>query len=223
MAALAAVLLDIDGTLLDSNDAHAAAWHEALERVGHPVPLKEIRGWIGMGGDALLAQIGLSDAEGPGHEAGEIRKSLVLQRMSDLRPLPGARDLLLRMRDEGLDLVVATSASAEELTGLLAQAGVADLVRAATTADDAERSKPAPDIVEAALERAGVPAREALLLGDTPYDLEAARRAGVGFVAVRSGGWPFDARKGPMPLAVFDDARALLEQWDRSPFARACR
>lgn len=216
--ALTTALLDIDGTLLDSNDAHAKAWVEALEQVGHPASFEEVREWIGMGGDNLLEQLGLSDEEGPGKEAASLRKEIFAGLLPALRPLPGARELLLRMKAAGLSRVVATSASSEELKGLLERAGIADLVQEATTADDAERSKPDPDIVQAALSRARVSADEALLLGDTPYDLQAATAAGVGFVALRSGGWDFAKVRGTAPLAVYDDPSDLVSRWDESPY-----
>lgn len=213
------VLLDIDGTLLDSNDAHARTWVQAMRQHGVEVELEAVRASVGMGGDLLLARLaGLDHEKGLGKKIAGEHKRLFLAELPRLRPFPGVRDLLLRMKGGGLRLVVATSAGAGELVPLLEQANVADLVDHATTSSDAEVSKPAPDIIEAALAKGQAAPAEAIMLGDTPYDLEAATRAGVAMVAVRCGGWPFTERDGA--LAVYDDPAAILADYDRSPFAR---
>ncbi len=215
--ALRCVLLDIDGTLLDSNDAHARTWVSALRAHGFDVPYDRIRGAIGMGGDLILRQFADLDHErGLGKRIGDERSRLFRAELPRLAPFAGVRDLLARMRASGLTCVVATSAGEDEVGPLLAQAGVADLVDHTTSSGDAEVSKPAPDIVLAALSRAQARPEEALFLGDTPFDVEAGRRAGVDVVAVRSGGWPFTDRDGA--VAVYDDAAALLEEYDVSPF-----
>jgi HAD superfamily hydrolase (TIGR01509 family) len=218
----AAVLLDIDGTLLDSNDAHARAWVETLARHGRPVRYERVRALIGKGGDKILATLlGIGDEEPLGRRLSEDRRRLFLGRyLRTLRPTPGARPLLERMRAEGLALVVATSASGDELAALLRQAGIDDLIASAATSSDAERSKPDPDIVGVALKRSGTTAARALMLGDTPYDIEAAARAGVATIALRCGrGWDDADLAGA--IAIFDDPKALLAQWDRSPLARS--
>jgi len=215
---LAAVLLDVDGTLIDSNDAHARAWAEVLEEFGHDAGFDEARPLIGMGGDKVLpALTGLAEESPEGQRILQRRGQLFRERyLSGLRPCPGARALVERMRAAGLELVVATSASQEDLQPLLEQAGVADLIEQATNAAAAERSKPDPDIVVAALRRTGQAAQH--VLGDTPYDVEAARRAGVGVVAVRCGGWGDAELEGAM--AVYDDPAAILARWEESPFGR---
>jgi HAD superfamily hydrolase (TIGR01509 family) len=216
MAPIRAALLDVDGTLLDSNDAHARAFADAFAEHGLQVPFDTIRRCIGMGGDLLIPEVSGLDAElGVGKAVAERKKELFFEMLPSLRPTPGARELVRRMKDDGLALVVATSAAEEELEGLLRQAGVLDLLPRRTSADDADVSKPAPDILEAALKKAGVAPSEALMLGDTPYDRLAAERAGVGFVAVRCGGWDFPEG------AVYDDPADLLAHWDASPFRQA--
>ena len=179
--ALHTVLLDIDGTLIDSNDAHARAWVEALAAHGYVVPFQQVRPLIGMGGDKLLPELtGLDPESGEATRIGETRGEIFLRReLPALRATPGARALLERLRSLGLDLVVATSAKADEVRALLEQAGVADLIEAAASADDAERSKPDPDIVQAALRTVRRPASHSLMIGDTPYDVEAST-AGAG-------------------------------------------
>jgi HAD superfamily hydrolase (TIGR01509 family) len=214
-----AVILDVDGTLVDSNDAHAQAWVEALAEHGHRVPFAKVRPLIGMGGDKLLPRVVGIEEDSPDGKAISTRRGEIFKQryLPTLRPFPGARALLQRMRADGMKLVVASSAKGDELDPLLEIAGAADLVEHTTSSDDAERSKPDPDIVQAALGKTGCGAHEVLMLGDTPYDLEAAHRAQVGFVGVRSGGWDDDALRGA--LAVYADTADLLAKYDSSPFS----
>jgi HAD superfamily hydrolase (TIGR01509 family) len=220
---LAAVLLDIDGTLLDSNDTHARSWAETLRRHGHAVARDRVRPLIGMGADRLLAELLGLAADDPHAQrlAGERSRLFLEHYLPSLGPTPGARRLLERLKAEGLALVVATAAGEAELPALLGQAGVADLVDAATTSGEARRSKPDPDIVEAALRKCGVEATAALMLGDTPYDIEAARAAGVGTIALRCGGWWDDAALAGA-VAIHDSPAALLAHWEASPLAGRC-
>jgi len=216
---LKAVILDVDGTLIDSNDAHAQAWVEACAEAGITVEFGEARRLIGMGGDKVLPRLtGLSEEDEAGKRLKERRGAIFRERhLQRLRPFPCARELLERFRDQGLTLAVATSASKKDLRPLLEQAGIADLIHERTDADDAEESKPAPDIVHAALRSAGVSAEEAIMLGDTPYDVEASGRAGVRCVALRCGGWDDAALEGAM--AVYQDPADLLARYPDSPFA----
>lgn len=214
-----AALLDVDGTLLDSNDAHARAWVDALGEVGIAVERERVRPLIGMGGDKLMPEVADLDPESEEGKRISARRSEIFRDryLPKLQALPGARALLERLRADGFRLVVATSAKREELDGLLKAAGVADLVDAATTSDDAEASKPDPDIVVAALGKAGVPPHRAFMLGDTPYDVEAATKASVGIVALRSGGWKDQDLRGA--LAVYDTPADLLASYEKSPFS----
>lgn len=175
------VLLDIDGTLLDSNDAHAQSWVEIFRRYGYDIPFGRVRPLIGKGSDKILPDLtGLDSEAGKGKQMTEERKQLFLRDyLPKLRPTNGARDLVERLRDDGFRLVVATSSSGDELDQLLRQARVDDLIEQATSSSDAESSKPDPDIIQAALKKGKLRAQEALMLGDTPYDIEAAARAGV--------------------------------------------
>jgi HAD superfamily hydrolase (TIGR01549 family) len=217
---LRAVLLDVDGTLIDSNDAHARAWVDAFGELGHPVPFERVRPLIGKGGDKLMPEVsGIALDSEQGKRIDERRSEIFRARyLPKLAPFPRVKELLERLRGEGLSLVIATSAQREELEPLLALIGGSSFFTGQTSSDDAEKSKPDPDIVAAALRRAQVPASEALMLGDTPYDLEAAERAGVGMVALRSGGWD-DGALG-RARAVFADVSDLLEHFEASPFGR---
>lgn len=219
MSILRAVLLDVDGTLVDSNDAHARAWKDALEHFGHDIPLEKIRALIGKGGDKLLAEVaGIDESSALGKQISQLRaRTFLRDHVPRLKPFPKARELLQRLRDDGYRLVVATSAKRSEMDVLLEICGARDLVHANTSSDDAENSKPDPDIIQAALQKAEVPAAASLMLGDTPYDVEAAARAGVRTVAVRSGGWNDAALHGA--LAIYPDVEALFVRYAESPFS----
>src|SRR5262249_6656628 len=209
-ARLAGVLLDVDGTLVDSNDAHARAWVETLAEYGYQVRFTRIRPLIGMGGDKLLCKVAGVDVDSAEGRSIERRRQEIFaeRELPHLQPCRGARALVQHIRDEGLTIVVASSAKADELRPLLERAQVADLIAVATSSDDAERSKPDPDIVRAALQRGGFSADRTVMIGDTPYDLEAAARSHVPLIALRRGGWDDDALRGA--VAIYDDPLDLL-------------
>ena len=221
-SALRTILLDIDGTLIDSNDAHARTWVDALRTHGYVVPFGQVRPLIGKGGDKLLPELtGLDPESGEAERIGATRSELFLRReLPSLRPTPGARSLLEHMLGRGLELVVATSAEEAEVRALLEQAGVSDLIQQASSADDAERSKPDPDIVQAALRSSGSQAARSAMVGDTPYDVEAAARARVPAIALRCGGWWDDAALA-QARAIYDDPADLLAHFEESPIGRA--
>jgi HAD superfamily hydrolase (TIGR01509 family) len=207
--ALRAVLLDIDGTLLDSNDAHALAWQRALAEQGYTVDFLRIRKLIGMGSDKVVPLLTGLAAEDPRAERlqerrGEIFRCELLPR---LRPFPKARELLEGLGRRKVLRGAATSASKDDLKALLERAGVSDLMDTTVSSDDVDRSKPDPDIVATALEKTHRRPHEAVLVGDTPYDVAAARRAGVRAIAVRSGRWSDGDLRDAM--VIFDDVAAL--------------
>ncbi|MBI2388029.1 MAG: HAD family hydrolase [Deltaproteobacteria bacterium] len=218
---LEALLLDVDGTLVDSNDAHAQSWVDVLTRAGFQASFDEVRRLIGMGGDKLLPTVtGVSKEEARGRELAEERTRVFMEQyLPRLRAFPDVRPLMERVRSRGVRLVVATSAQEGEAAALAKIAGIDDLLEAKTSSDDADRSKPDPDIVVAALQRVKTTADRAIMLGDTPYDVEAATRAGVPIIAVRSGGWGDADLRGA--IAIYDDVRELLRRFDESPLARA--
>ncbi len=212
------VILDIDGTLLDSALAHARAWAEALEGIGIELPLSQIRERIGKGGDKLVPELTGADDDTPlGLHVSALKKRLFRSRyLPELAPLPGARDLIARMLRNRLRLVAASSAGGDEIGELLEAATLADLISDRVSKDDVSGpSKPDPDIVAAALARLGLPASEALMLGDTPYDIEAATKVGVPCVALLSGGWRDSDLAGAR--AVYDDPLDLLRHYGSSP------
>ena len=218
-----AVLLDIDGTLLDSNDAHAQAWSDTFREAGYELGSELVRPLVGMGADKLLPQLtGLDAEQGEGKALVERRKEIFLKEyLPSVRPFPKVRDLLERMRADGLRLVVATSASDDELGGLLAALGAEWLKEEATTSSDADRSKPDPDIVHVAVEKAGVGAPRCVMIGDTPYDVEAATRAGVPMIGLRCGGWGDEELRGA--AEIYEDPADLLAKYETSLIGRGVR
>jgi HAD superfamily hydrolase (TIGR01509 family) len=215
-----AVIFDVDGTLVDSNDAHASAWQDVLREFQFPRAFADIRRLIGMGGDKLLpALTGISSD-------GELGKRIVARRarrfreayLHGLRPFPEVRALLARIAADGFRVGIASSAKQDELDALLEIAGVTDLIHRQTSSDDVDASKPDPDAVHAALAKLRISSAAAVMVGDTPYDVQAAGRAGVPAIAVRSGGWADADLAGAR--AIFDDASDLLAHYATDVFAR---
>jgi phosphoglycolate phosphatase-like HAD superfamily hydrolase len=220
---ISVVLLDVDGTLIDSNDAHATSWVEVGAEFGYTIKFDDVRWLVGMGGDKVLPRLtGLEENTSKGKQILERRGEIFRGKyLPSLAPFPHARELLERMRGDGFDLVVASSAGEEELTALLKQAGVADLISAKTSSDDAAESKPDPDIVLAALRRARTTPERAVMLGDTPYDLGACQQAGVPLIAFRCGGWDDKALKGA--AEIYDAPAEHLERYETSCLGVAAR
>jgi HAD superfamily hydrolase (TIGR01509 family) len=217
---LKSILFDIDGTLVDSNDAHARAWVEAFASENIHVEFGTVRRAIGMGGDKLMPAVASITEDSPiGRRVAQMRQEIFKKKyLPQLRPFPGARELVAAIKQRGLDGVAASSAKQKELTALLEIAGVADLLDAATSSDDAEESKPDPDIVHAALDRAKAPPGAAVMIGDTPYDIEAAARAGVATIAFRCGGWTDEDLRGARE--IYDGPADLLARIDSSLLSR---
>jgi HAD superfamily hydrolase (TIGR01509 family) len=207
------LLFDVDGTLIDSNAAHADAWTQALHEHGVDVSIDDIRRMIGMGGDKILPAVAhVSEESEEGRAIVDRKKEIFGVLLPGLRATPGARSLLEYLHERQVELIVATSADDREMKAILRQAGVDDLIPTRTTKDDARASKPDPDIVHAALARSWARPEQTLLVGDTPYDIEAADRAGIGAVALRCGGyWPDSSLSGA--LKIFDHPQALLVHW----------
>lgn len=217
------VLFDIDGTLVDSVDLHAQAWQEALARFGKQVPVEEVRGQIGKGGDALLAVfLDEEELERFGEDLAEYRTGLYQrQYLPWARAFPGARDLLARLKQGGALVGLASSCKRTELGYYLRMVGGASLVDAAVTADDAQEAKPAPDVFLACLERLALDPGDAVAVGDSPYDVEAAARAGVVTVGVLSGGFPQRELEEAGCVAVYQDCAELLARLPATPLAPA--
>lgn len=217
-----AVILDVDGTLVDSNDAQAHAWVDAMASQGHDVPFEKVRPLIGMGGDKVLPEVlGIDKDSEEGKKISAKRKEFTKTRyLSTIKSFPKAKELLEHMHNRGLKLVIATSAEPDEMEQTLKIVGphVQDLTEKQTTAKDAKQSKPDPDVIKVALEKSGFSADDVVMIGDTPYDLEAAAKAGVKSIAFRSGGW--DDKDLAQAIAIYTDTADLLENYDTSPLAK---
>ena len=214
-----ATIFDVDGTLVDSVDLHARAWQEALVEFGHHVTFEQARSQIGKGGDQLIP-VFLSKAEQKDHgdEMEEWRGKLFKSKYLPLvRPFSAVPELLRCVREAGLKVAVASSAKTSELDVYLEIACIRDLVDVATSSEDAEQSKPAPDIFRIALKKLGIQGHEAVAVGDTPYDAEAARKAGIPTIGMLCGGFTEgDLRKGGC-VAVYPGPGALLACFGASP------
>ena len=216
---LRGVIFDIDGTLVDSNEAHARSWVDTLHEAGYDVPFDVIWPMIGMGGDKLLpSATGIESDSRLGKDLSK-RRWEIFQRdyLPRLKPMPGARELVARVRQDDLAIIVASSAGGNEVGALMEAADVADLMEETTSASDAEDSKPDPDIVQAAVRKSGLEPDELIMLGDTPYDVQAAIGANVKLVGLLCGGWTMLELSGA--TAIYDDPADLLKWYDYSPFA----
>jgi HAD superfamily hydrolase (TIGR01509 family) len=213
-----AAILDIDGTLVDTNYHHAVAWYRALRQHGHVVPLWRIHRHIGMGGDHMISSL-LSDeveeAEGDAIRAAE--NALYFTFIAEVEPLRGARALLQDLHDRGRPIVLASSAKAAEVEHYLDLLGARDLADAWTTSADVQQTKPSPDLVLAALERVG--GGPAVMVGDSTWDCEAAGRAGVEAIAVLTGGFSEQELRDAGAAAVYRSIDELRVSLDETPFA----
>jgi HAD superfamily hydrolase (TIGR01509 family) len=219
---LKAVLFDIDGTLVDSNDYHVEAWQIVFQRAGASFDNGVVHDQIGKGADMLLPTLlpGTDQAEQErmGEEHGALFKSRFL---ANVEPFPGARDLLEKVQDSGRKVVLASSASSDELDYYIKLLNARDVITASTTSDDVKQTKPAPDIFATALKKlAPLSPDEVLVVGDTPYDIEAAGKCGIGAVGVRSGKFSDAVLMKAGAVALYDDVAALLADFDNSPLNR---
>jgi HAD superfamily hydrolase (TIGR01509 family) len=219
MTLIRGVIFDIDGTLVDSNDEHAKAWVEALAEFGFQVRFEDVRRLIGMGSDKLLPELsGIEKESDEGKKMSDRRAEIFRSKyLPHLKALPGSEDLLALLAEKGKRIVVASSAQADELKVLLKIAGATKYIEDATSSSDAERSKPDPDIVEVALDGLKMGLDEVVMIGDTPYDIEAATRAGIRAIAFRSGGWPDTAFE--KAIAIYDGPADLRAHFETSPLA----
>ncbi|MFD0906056.1 HAD family hydrolase [Actinomadura sediminis] len=213
-----AVLFDVDGTLVDTTYLHAVTWWQAFRQQGHVVAMAKIHRAIGMGSDKLLDQVLPGGRDRDADDAmRDAHTALYAQYWGRLRAFDGAADLLRACKGRGKRVVLASSAAEPEMRALRAALDAEDAIDETTSASEVGQSKPAPDIVELALERAGVPAARAVFVGDTAWDVEAAERVGVPCVGVLTGGWARDELEAAGAVAVFDDPRDLLEKLEKSP------
>jgi phosphoglycolate phosphatase-like HAD superfamily hydrolase len=209
------VLLDVDGTLVDTNYLHALAWSRAMRDASEWAPMNAIHRLIGMGGDQLIPEL-------LGHDnprATAARSIRYKELIDDACVFPGAADLIRKMHRNRLRVVLATSAPGDELAVLLEMLSVDDALTAQTTADDISNSKPAPDVFVKAMERGSIDPQRALAVGDSIWDVQAARAAGIGCLAVETGGFSRHELSEAGAVCVYRDVRELVDQFWTSPLA----
>jgi HAD superfamily hydrolase (TIGR01509 family) len=218
-----AILFDVDGTLIDSNDLHAAAWGEAFRHFGVDLPHDEIRSQIGKGGDNLIPSLLPPEFAARQEEIDSFRGDLFKRDyLPRVVPFPGVRALFERVAEDGRKIVLASSAGGEEVRYHLGIIGAADLVHATTSKDDVEHSKPDPDIFAAALKKvAPLGPEDVVVVGDSPYDVEAAGKLGIRAIGFRNGGFPDEALTGAGAAELYDGPEDLLRRYDQSLLARA--
>jgi HAD superfamily hydrolase (TIGR01549 family) len=218
-----AVIFDIDGTLVDSVDLHAQAWKEAFKHFGKDIPYEEVRHQIGKGGDQLMPVFfSKEELEEIGSEMEKYRGQLFKRDfLPKVRPFPQVRKLFQRILEDGLRIALASSAKEEELKEYKKIAQIEDLVEEETSADDADKSKPHPDIFEAALERLGdVKPGEAIVVGDTPYDAEAAGKIDLRTIGVLCGGFPEAELRAAGCIEIYQGPADLLARYEETLIAK---
>jgi HAD superfamily hydrolase (TIGR01509 family) len=217
-----AAIFDVDGTLVDSVDFHARSWVETFEESGHPVEYGEMRHQIGKGGDQLMREF-LSEKEIKefGSQLEEARKNRFQREyLPKVKGFPLTRELFQRILADGKQIALASSANGEELDAYKKKADIVDLVDTETSKDDVEKSKPHPDIFDAALSKLhGVERSEVIVIGDTPWDAIAARRAGMKMIGVLCGGFPAGELRSEGCIAIYRDPADLLRRYEESPLS----
>lgn len=214
-----AVIFDVDGTLVDSVDLHARAWQDAFREFGKEVPFEDVRRQIGKGGDQLMPVFFPAvELERIGERMQTLRTAIYRERyMPGVRPFPKVRELFEQIKRDGKRIALASSADREDFDHNMKLLGIGDLVDGATSAKDAERSKPYPDIFEAALAKLdGVKAGEAVAVGDTHYDAEAAGQIGLRTVGVLCGGFPESDLRAAGCVEVWRDCEEMLERYEET-------
>ena len=213
-----AAILDIDGTLIDTNYQHAVAWYRAFRRHDITLPVWEIHRHIGMGGDQLVAA--LTDDETEEEKGDAIRdaeKTLYTELIDEVEPFEGSRELIEDLKSRGHTVVLASSAKEEEVEHYLDLLDARELADGWTTSADVDATKPEPDLVKAALDEASADADDATMIGDTPWDIKAAKKAGVGTIAVLTGGFGEDELRDAGAIAVYESVAALRDDLGSTP------
>ncbi len=217
-----ALLCDIDGTLVESNWLHAESWQRSFAEIGIKVELDTVRRQIGKGGDELIPVfVSWWRQEAVSEPLKAYRKFLFeSEYLSQVKPLPRAKEFLERVKAVGIRPALATSASSKDLESYKKLVGMEDLIEEQSSADDTDRAKPHPDIFTATLKKLGLKPGQVLALGDTPYDAEAAGKAGISTIGVESGGWSRSDLLESGCIEVYRDVAELLERFEESALGR---
>jgi HAD superfamily hydrolase (TIGR01549 family) len=211
-----AAILDVDGTLVDTNYQHALAWYRAFRRHGVVLPVWRIHRHIGMGGDQLVAAVAGDEVESDkGDDIRSAEKALYMELIEEVEPFDGARELIVELKERGHAVVLASSAKEEEVDRYLDLLDARELADGWTTSADVDATKPEPDLVKAALEKAG--GGDAVMVGDTTWDCEAARRAGLETIAVLTGGFSAQELRDAGAAVVLESIEDLRERLDETP------
>jgi HAD superfamily hydrolase (TIGR01549 family) len=214
-------VLDVDGTLVDTNYQHALAWYRAFRSLGETYPIWRIHRLIGMGGDQLVAALGGDDVEERiGDEARERWVKEVDPMLAETALLPGARELIVALKERGHRVVLASSGKPHHVERALNLLDAREIADGWTTSEDVESTKPAPDLLQVALKKLGVPTdAPSMVIGDSVYDVEAAKNAGMPAVVVRSGGFGDDELRAAGALAIYDTPADLAADLDGTALA----
>jgi len=217
-----ALLCDIDGTLMESNWLHAEAWQVAFAGMGIELDKEELRRQIGKGGDELIPVYVSWWKRRQVEEPLKAYRKFVFEQeyLGKVRALPGARELLVRAKEAGIRVALASSADKDQLETYKKIVGIEDVVEEETSASDADKSKPHPDIFTAALKRLKLPASKCMALGDTPYDAEAAGKAGLRTIGVTTGGWSREELMAAGCVEAYESVVELLEKFEESALVR---
>jgi HAD superfamily hydrolase (TIGR01509 family) len=218
---LQAVIFDVDGTLIDSNDLHAESWQQAFRHFGYDIPYDQLRQQVGKGGDNYVPHF-LSPQEyrNIGKQIDSYKGDLFRREyVSRIKPFPNVRELFERIRQEGLRIALATSSKGDELAQYEKLLNISDLLQDETSKDDAAHSKPDPDVFAAALEKLGVQVRDAIAVGDTPYDAQASTKIGLRIIGVLCGGFSERELRSAGCFAVYRAPADLLANFEKSPLS----
>lgn len=223
---ITAAIFDLDGTLVDSNDLHVEAWRETFRHFGKEIPCADLRKQIGKGGDNYLPEfLNAREMREIAKEVEAFRGELFQRKyLPRVQPFPRVRELFERLRADGKKIALASSGVTDEVAHYRKLLHIEDLVDCQTTKDDVAHSKPASDIFVAVLKLLGnVPAENAIAIGDTPYDVQAAKKLELATIALRCGGFPEDELRASGASAIFDAPADLLENYERSPLAGSAK
>ncbi len=217
-----AAIFDVDGTLVDSNDLHAKAWDETLRHFGKEIPYRDLREQIGKGGDQYLPEfLSAREMREIGEDAEKFRADLFKRKyLGRVRPFPQVRELFERLRADRKRIALASSGNADEAEHHVKLARLEGLVETQTSKSDVKHSKPSPDVFTSALNLLHLQADEAIVIGDTPYDVQAARKIGLCTVALLCGGFSEDQLRASGAIAIYDDPADVLASYARSPLSR---